>query len=199
MTALEELIAKGETEEETEDGEGEPEPAPQGEPEPGEPDEPPEEPLGFNPDRFEKENRRHERELRKVFGDSFSGMKACDTCGGVGFTPEDHEPPAPLPEVRADPTLIACEACNAWGQRKTPSLDERYLLEPCTVCSGKGYRDRDVVAATEAAQAYAAPPPPAPSATGPRWDQSRGTWVDEYGNPVWVAPPTSPPATYPAP
>src|SRR5262249_38785396 len=97
------------------------------------------EPLGFNEQLFEKENRRHEREVAKVFGDAVAGWERCGRCGGVGSTPRDL---TPAPEVRADESLTVCPDCNGYGQRLTPSLDERYRLIPCTACAGNGYRDR---------------------------------------------------------
>lgn len=153
--------------------------------EPGDPDEPADEPLAFDPKAFERENTRHEKALEKVFGASFEGMGPCGLCGGVGFTPEDV---VPAPEVVADPTLVVCAECNGHGQRSTPSLDERYQLTPCTACSGTGYRDRDALEAMERAAAYAAPPayeaPPPP----PRWNPTLNRWETDAGEPVYVAP-----------
>lgn len=63
---------------------------------------------------------------------------------------------AEAPPIVDDPDLVVCTACNGYGQRKTPSLAEQYLLAPCTVCSGSGSRDRAAVEAAAQAASYAA-------------------------------------------
>ena len=122
-------------------------------------------------------------------------MTACDTCGGVGFTPSDFTPP---PEVKPDPTLVRCADCNGWGDRETPSLKEGYLFCPCTTCNGTGYRDKDALEAQRLADSYRAPEAYAPPPPQPTWNPVTQQWEAPGPNgpiPVYVAPVPTPSAT----
>ena len=170
-----------------------PEPEPEPEPEPDEPaDEPPAEPeQAFDPKAFEREQRRHEREMRKVLGSAFAALDGCEQCGATGYVARDYAPPPP---VLPDKELVVCAECNGYGLRLTPSLAQGKETVPCTTCNGNGWRDRKEVEATAAAHAYheqpaalpAAPPPP------PAWNWSTHQYETADGQPVYIPPPRAP-------
>lgn len=147
----------------------------------------------FDPKRLEAEQRRHEKALAGIFG-SLDTFDACEECGALGFVPQalrDAPKPQPHPDYRR------CETCQGFGMMATGSLRESYDTRPCPTCAGNGYMDRMQEEALQRAQQLsqghvAAPPPPPPT-----WDQSRGTWVDQYGNPITLGS-TQPQLGYPA-
>lgn len=146
------------------------------------------EPEAFNvdPKALEKELKRHEREMTKVFGPEWATMEPCVTCGGMGATPPGFEPP---PEMIEDPDLLVCAACNGYGQRLTPSLHPSHLTAVCGPCVGAGYRLRAELEAEAEQQRIMAEmaAPAAPS--GPQWDPIAGAYVPPVGA---VPPPPSP-------
>lgn len=195
MSRITELVeaeaAKAEAEEDEEEAEAaESEPEPEEEDE--EEDEEPEARMPTDAERraFERELTRHEKAVAKFVGADWKHYKACDLCGGVGFVPEQVEPP---PEVMRDPDAIVCDACNGWGRRLTGSLAEGNESIPCTVCGGAGWRDRR---AAYAQQQVAAPPqgavPAASPAAGYLPDRSAAIAALEAQGYVVVAPVTPP-------
>lgn len=159
-----------------------------------EPDEPEAQATGlpvFDPTKLEAEQRRHERAMAKVFGDSWAAMTVCDGCGGLGHVPQGLEAP---PELQTDPDVVVCDACAGLGVRKTGSWADRYQTIPCTVCSGQGYRGRaELEAAERAAQYQHQQQQPGPPGQ-PVWDGQLQQWVTApqpgYGT---MYPPPPPP------
>jgi hypothetical protein len=136
----------------------------------------------FDPAELEKEQRRHERALDKVFGglDAFDG---CEHCGGLGMIPKGLEAaPEPMPH----PEYHRCAACNGYGEMATGSLRDGFQTRPCSTCNGNGYIDRVAQDAADRARALLEQPPAAPPPPAPVWDASRGAWVDHFGQPLGV-------------
>ena len=123
--------------------------------------------AGFSPAAFEEEQARHAEALASLLGVGWQSMAPCPNCGGVGHMPAEL---ANVPPILDDPDLVPCKACNAHGQRKTPSLRDGYELNPCTVCAGSGFRDRQAVEAADQAAAYAAGVSGAPTSAPPGYD-----------------------------
>lgn len=135
---------------------------------------------------------RHERDMRKVLGDGFDDMKACDTCQGFGFVPQEYE--APLPLVR-DEQYAMCERCNGYGQVLTGAGPDANPLTTCTSCQGGGYITRPVEIPTASyAQPVAgngtayAPPQPAAAPVDPESVEALRragfTVIEPYGSTV---------------
>ena len=121
-------------------------------------------PEGFNPEALEREITRHGNAMKKVMGSAFPDMALCPTCEGMGWTPEQVQPP---PELADDPLTERCAPCRGLGLVKTGSLREGQDVRSCVNCSGNGYT-------TKAVQL---PSPPQPIVT-------TGGYVQPNGEPL---------------
>jgi hypothetical protein len=134
-----------------------------------------------DPNALEKESKRHEKALAKALGAAWEGAQPCEACGALGFLPAGFEPPPP---VMNDPDVVACDACNGWGQRATPSLNPQYASIPCTDCNGWGYKSRQVYEAEQGMRAAQYAPLPVVPPPVPVWDASINQYVDQFGQPL---------------
>jgi hypothetical protein len=75
------------------------------------------------------------RRLGKILDTDLDGCE-CPTCDGMGYTPGGlgAEPDFVHPD-----NLVACDACNGYGQIVTGSKHPSHHLAICTTCTGFGY------------------------------------------------------------
>lgn len=125
-------------------------------------------PAGFDEEAFEREQRRHEKAVRRIAPEGMP-LVACDACGGVGFTPPGSDD---APELLASPDHRVCDACAGYGAVLTGSKVETQSVLPCPRCQGNGHVP------------FVPPQSPAPPANG-----APPSWMGE-------TPPAAQPAPY---
>lgn len=84
------------------------------------------------------------RRLAKILDTDLDGCE-CPTCDGMGYTPGGlgAEPDFVHPD-----NLVACDACNGYGQIVTGSKHPSHHLAICTTCTGFGYITKQTAPAT---------------------------------------------------
>jgi hypothetical protein len=167
---IQELVEQGAADDEPDETPAPDEPTPTPEPEP-QPEPPPmgAKELAAVGKSIDKENDRHEKRLRELYGAAFEAMRPCPLCLTEGFVPP--APPDGLaPEQVAAvhealgegeqvelPMLegvIRCPKCDGWGHVATPSRNVENATKGCLNCSTRGYVEH-----------FEQPAQPSPSAT----------------------------------
>jgi hypothetical protein len=143
----------------------EPEPQPEDDP-PAEPEDEPElrVPSTFQvtkelADKVDRESKRHENALAKLYGEEWVHYNLCALCLGDGFllpAPADVMPEEQWFAVTAQagkmgerPLKTAtyarvCDECDGWGQVLTGAKNDTQLALPCKRCDGRGWFDTEL-------------------------------------------------------
>lgn len=75
------------------------------------------------------------KRLARILDTDLEGCE-CPTCDGLGYTPGGM---GEAPQFVHPDNLVACEACNGYGQLVTGSKNPAHELAICTTCTGFGY------------------------------------------------------------
>lgn len=113
---------------------------------------------------LEKEQRRHEKALQTIMGDSFSLFEPCEPCGGMGVVPAGQ---TGAPELLHDPERTTCARCNGYGLTLTGAKPPGVPEMPCTGCGGNGWITVAVVIQPTQPIAGEITQPPQSAANGP--------------------------------
>jgi hypothetical protein len=157
-----------------------------------------------------KEDERHEKRLREIYGDLFAGRVPCPLCLQEGFLipvePGDFDPDqrgavlAAMGEsgpthAAVHQTKVRCPHCQGWGQLYTGSRNPAHEYDACLICSGMGTVERSVLEAADAHRASEANgahvylPPPAAPAVNDSWGRppshERYGVDPQYNGGVW--------------
>src|SRR5437762_10533063 len=189
---------------EPENPDAEPEPEPVGEPPEPEPEPEPEphEPssqtvLDQRARNLEAETRRHEKALRRAYGDDFETLAVCPLCLADGWiipappgamAPEQWEAVQLAAGQLADENYRAadfaetCTTCDGWGKVLSGSKDPTHRTIPCRPCEGKGWKAKLELA--QPAPTFVLPAPPtAASSLTLNWQGAKDNWGRPEGHP----------------
>ena len=175
---------------------GEPaEPEPEPEPEPHEPSS--QTVLDQRARNLEGETRRHEKALRKIYGDDFETLAVCPLCLSDGYiipAPPGAMPPEQWEAVQLAAGQLAeenyreadfaetCPTCDGWGKVLSGSKDPTHRTIPCRPCEGKGWKAKLGEPAPLPTFTLPAPPPPN-GAASIDWTRPRDQWGRPEGHP----------------
>jgi hypothetical protein len=147
-----------------------------------------------------KEDARHEKRLREIYGDLWGERDTCPLCLQEGFVipaepgqfdPEQRDAVLSVmgeggpTEAATHQSKVRCEQCDGWGQLYTGSRNEAYKYDACLFCNGSGTVDKSVLASAQAqplepSAVYFPPPAPDPASVNrDQWGRPMGH--ERYG------------------
>lgn len=168
MTALEEILTRGETEGDGDEGDGDEGDGGGGDSAPDSDDSPTTPPEPEPPSstalaeeigkKLDQENARHRKTLARLMDIPVDELNECPKCETYGYLPPGQE------EVtfKADPERARCETCDGRGWTETgaqPPSEE--VIYQCSKCGGRGWQSKPPETTAYQPPADYAPPAPA--------------------------------------